>query len=248
MGFRYKDLTGQIFSNLKVIKFDHTDKKYSYWQCQCLCSNPEIFVRRVDSLKNPGASCGCLWKEKLQTNIRIAVNTYSEQSREKLIGQQFDELTVLAFNEVNKYGAIVWKCQCSCGNIVYATTSVLNSKHTKSCGCTKSFAEKEIAKLLLNNNIIFQQEYTFKDLLSKKSRNLKFDFALFYDNQLIGLIEYQGQQHYDINSSWYSEDYVDRDNLKIDYCNDNNIPLLILNKDNYDTNIIMDFYNRNVGG
>lgn len=248
MGFRYKDLTGQTFSNLKVIKFDHTDKKYSYWQCQCLCGNPQIFVRRIDSLKNPGASCGCLWKEKLQINIHIAANAYKEQSRKKLIGQQFNELKVLEFDKINETGGIIWKCQCSCGNIIYATTSVLNSGHTKSCGCIKSFIEKEIANFLLNNNILFYQEYIFKDLLSKNNRTLRFDFALFYNDKLIGLIEYQGQQHYDINSGWYSEDYIERDNQKINYCNINNIPLLILNKENYNTDIIMNFYNRNIGG
>ena len=60
--------------------------------------------------------------------------------------------------------------------------------------------------------------------------------------------EYQGQQHYDENSGWYSDDYIERDNQKVEYCNINNIPLLVLNKDNYDTNLIIDFYNKNTGG
>lgn len=74
---------------------------------------------------------------------------------------------------------------------------------------------------------------------------LKFDFALLdNNNNLLGLIEYNGQQHYDQNSSWYSKDYLNRDKQKVDYCNNNHIPLLILNKATFSYDKILNFYNQ----
>ena len=52
-----------------------------------------------------------------------------------LTGRQYYYLTVLEKTNRRKGGSVVWKCQCKCGNITYASSSALNSSHTKSCGC-----------------------------------------------------------------------------------------------------------------
>lgn len=42
------------------------------------------------------------------------------------------------------------------------------------------------------------QEYSFKDLYRVSPQHpLRFDFALFENEKLIGLIEYNGRQHYE---------------------------------------------------
>ncbi len=51
-----------------------------------------------------------------------------------LNGKVFDRLTVICFDHKSRYGN-VWKCQCDCGNIMYATTGNLTAGRTKSCGC-----------------------------------------------------------------------------------------------------------------
>lgn len=55
-----------------------------------------------------------------------------------LIGQKFGKLTVLEeCNDRSKYGAIVYKCLCDCGNVSYVTSCNLRAKNgTKSCGCS----------------------------------------------------------------------------------------------------------------
>ena len=52
-----------------------------------------------------------------------------------LVGQIFDRLTIINLSHTDKSGHKRWKCKCLCGNIVYVSTSALNSGHVKSCGC-----------------------------------------------------------------------------------------------------------------
>jgi hypothetical protein len=59
------------------------------------------------------------------------------------------------------------------------------------CGCSKSIGEYNIAKCLSENNINFQSQYTFKDLVDKKQ--LRYDFAILDENHKpIRLIEFDG--------------------------------------------------------
>ena len=53
-----------------------------------------------------------------------------------MIGKKFGRLTVIEeLRERNKYGKIVYKCQCECGNIVDVVGNQLRAGQTKSCGC-----------------------------------------------------------------------------------------------------------------
>ena len=52
-----------------------------------------------------------------------------------LVGKQFNYLTVLEKTEKRKNGAVVWLCQCKCGNLKEATSGDLNAGRVTSCGC-----------------------------------------------------------------------------------------------------------------
>lgn len=61
-------------------------------------------------------------------------------SKENLIGQKFNRLTVLEFAYIKEVGKShskrrYWKCLCDCGNIIYVDTGHLKNGATKSCGC-----------------------------------------------------------------------------------------------------------------
>lgn len=60
----------------------------------------------------------------------------------------------------------------------------------------ESNGEKIIRKILEREGIFFKQEYSFPTLKSFKNKPLRFDFAIFENNNVIALIEYQGEQHY----------------------------------------------------
>ena len=52
-----------------------------------------------------------------------------------LIGKQFKYLTVLEKTDKRKNGAVIWLCQCKCGNLKEATSGELNAGRIVSCGC-----------------------------------------------------------------------------------------------------------------
>lgn len=105
--------------------------------------------------------------------------------------------------------------------------------HLRGAGCKKckeSIGEKAIRKYLLENNISFDDQYSFDDC--RNILPLPFDFVVFDDaGYIIALIEYQGEQHYQQIKYWGEEGlkYQQlRDKIKADYCFKNNIPLIII--------------------
>lgn len=111
-----------------------------------------------------------------------------------------------------------------------------------------SKGEDFINAFLIELGYNFKRQYTFRDLLSKNNKRLKFDFAIFKDGCLVGLIEFQGQQHYKEFGGYFEgqlKEIQERDRLKKEYCRKNNIPLLILKYDNKDLKrSIKSFYKR----
>ena len=117
----------------------------------------------------------------------------------------------------------------------------LSNNHLQNHGCPlcdKSKGEIKIENLLKENYINYKTQYTFDDL--KDKRLLKFDFGILDKRKdLKCLIEFNGKQHYTKDDFMHKteNDFNDsqhRDQLKINYCNENNIPLYIIR---YDENI-----------
>ena len=93
--------------------------------------------------------------------------------------------------------------------------------------CRESKGEKEIRKYLIKNNINFKPQHTFQNCRNKKL--LPFDFYLPDYNICI---EYNGLQHYK-PITWFGgeEGFIKqqkRDIIKMEYCKNNNIPLIII--------------------
>ena len=72
----------------------------------------------------------------------------------------------------------------------------LTNGNTQSCGCLKSKGKLKINKILLELNIDFKTQYSFNDCRFIDTNRLAyFDYALFKEGRLLGLIEYDGSQH-----------------------------------------------------
>ena len=67
----------------------------------------------------------------------------------RLIGKQFGDLEVLSFYGHDKRNLILWECKCSCGNIIYVTSTNLTSGKKDNCGC-KTKEKQRRAKLQQN--------------------------------------------------------------------------------------------------
>lgn len=81
------------------------------------------------------------------------------------------------------------------------------------------------------NNVNFKEEYTIPGLVGSSNRALRFDFAIFDDeDNLDFLIEYQGRQHYEPIAKFggkrglYQQQF--NDNKKRRYCALNGITLI----------------------
>ena len=155
-----------------------------------------------------------------------------KQTYKDLTGMTFGELYIRRkLDKSNKYNYTLWECECSCGNICEVSSRELLSDNTISCGCLKSsYREYLIEKFLKEHNISYQREYKFFNLRDKMP--LRFDFAIFSNNKLLGLIEHQGIQHVK-NIKWHTESLEKHDQMKKKYCSQNNIPLFeIMYNDN----------------
>lgn len=109
------------------------------------------------------------------------------------VGEKHGLLTIIDTEVRN--GSYFYKCQCECGNITTVSGRHLFSGDTNSCGCINSKANTLMDKILTKYNIPFKREYWFAECKDKKP--LPFDFALFNnEDELIGLIENNGSQHY----------------------------------------------------
>ena len=189
--------------------------------CKAKCSFcGKIFIARVYQLASGHTkSCGCYKKQILiENNKKYFID---------LSGKKFGKLTVLTPIEENGRRE-KFLCQCECGKKTIVRSSNLISGHTSSCGtCILSKGNLAIEKFLKNKKIIFDKEYCFKDCINPKTNcQLRFDFYLPGYNCCI---EYDGEQHF-IAQGWITvkdlEQNQYRDNIKNQYCQNNNIKLI----------------------
>lgn len=236
-------MTNQKYKNWKILqrtsKPSHIKSTANsiWWLCECVNCGNQKPINGTEIRNGKAGACKCKTQSANQPK-RIKINGSNVKDE---VGNMYGKLTVIDF-AYTKNSKAYWLCQCECGQQTVVSGNALRNSAVHSCGCLVSYREYDIAQFLSKNNICFQQQFKFNDLCDKSY--LRFDFAIFNSKkQLIGLIEYNGEQHYDTNNNFYKEYIAKHDKMKIEYCQNNNIPLLILHKDNYDTNTILNWIN-----
>lgn len=213
------DETGKQYGELTVLYRVKNDKSgRAMWHCKCSCGKELNILGK--SLRNGNTkSCGCYQRKRAaESNMKRAGS---------LVGQRFGKLTVLEevgfITHTSGKRSRLYKCLCDCGNYCEIQHQYLTYGDTTSCGCMRSKGEFQIAQLLKEHNIDFKQEYVFEDL--KDILPLRFDFAIFKDDKLLCLLEFQGEQHIYQSNGFYSENLIKHDKQKEEYCKNNNIRL-----------------------
>ena len=115
------DLTGQRFGSLTVLYPTRVYGRFG-WHCKCDCGQ-EKDVDTSNLKAGKVKSCGCQRNKNIGNSVK-----------KNIIGQKYNHLTVLKETDQRQCGAIVWECQCDCGNITYVSTGNLKSGHIKTCG------------------------------------------------------------------------------------------------------------------
>ena len=187
--------------------------------CKCDCGNNYIGMK-ADIVSGHTKSCGCL-----QSNRASESNTKDWSGIISDYGVEF-----ICKDHMNNNGQWMWKCKCGiCGNYFIALPAKINNGHITSCGCRiQSSGEECVANILKEFDINFDPQHVFDDC--KYTYVLRFDFAILINDKVIGIIEYDGKQHFEpIDFFGGIEGFEKtkiRDNIKNKYCKSKNIPML----------------------
>lgn len=177
---RFNDISNTTINGILFLWPCERRNKRLLWLCLCHCGN--YFKVEPKSVRSGNTkSCGCQFLKRMRE--------YNTRNSKDLTNMRFGKLLVLeraGFQNHRQY----WKCLCDCGNIFEANADSLLQDKLHSCGCLKSYAEFKFKKIFEEQDISYISQYTFDDCRSNRNYPLHFDFAILYNNDLKGLIEY----------------------------------------------------------
>lgn len=191
----------------------------------------KIKIRHEDCGREFEVTCGDLSQGK---GCRYCAGTMlktQEQFEEDIFNLYGEEYSVLG-----KYKNAKTKLKMRhnlCGyEWKVSPSAILKQRLCPNCG--KSYGEKQIENFLIHNNVNYKTQTTFEECMD--TDYLKFDFSIYDNNDtLLSLIEYDGEGHFmpvqfggisleEANENFVSQ--IRKDNIKNDFCERNNIPLL----------------------
>ena len=206
-----ENIIGKKFNHLTVV--EKTEKRSGgkiVYKCICDCEKQtEVFTTKTDLENNHTTSCGCAKRKYLTGDIinnRQIIN---------YIGTKYGD------------GHYYYKCKCLfCGREYETLAQTID--RTFSCGCQKSIGEYNIIQVLKQNALPYIKEFCFPNSL------MRYDFAILNEaKEVIRLIEFDGEQHYENNiknngwNTYQKYQYtLERDKIKNDLAKQNNIPLI----------------------
>ena len=144
-----QNLINQKFGDLTVKKFAGYDKfKHKIWLCECACGNT-VKVATYKLTSAGKTHCGCK----------------STKGR-NFINQKFGDLTVKKFAGLDKKGARLWLCECTCRATVIATSYNLTSGRKTHCGCKRGHN-----RIVLDQRSLKEKNYSlYKKYIERKNR------------------------------------------------------------------------------
>lgn len=118
-----RDLTGQVFGRLTVVKYDTQSK----WLCSCVCGNTHT-VQSSSLLRGCTKSCGCL-----KSDCHNVQHIPHKETHPVTVGERFGLLIADTY-----LGKSYWECVCECGSRKKVRADHLRRKLINSCGCSRS--------------------------------------------------------------------------------------------------------------
>ena len=158
-----------------------------------------------------------------QCHPKMIKQTITLEEAQKRVDEVYGKnyLTILEYKGNNTKTDI--KCE-KCQYIFQSVPVSLWRGRVKGCPVcekTKSLGECRVERYLRQHNIQYRTQERFLECKDKLC--LPFDFYL---PQLNTCIEFQGEQHYKQDSLLWSEQLIQHDNIKRDFCKNNNITLI----------------------
>lgn len=196
-----------------------------WWTCEM--ADDHEWESTISNRKQKNTNCPCCSNKKLVRSNSLGVAN-PELAKEWHLTKNKN---LTPFDVINGGNTKYWWI---CNENVNHEWKASVCRRNQGSGCPKcrlSWGEKKIAKYLDKCNIVYTPQFIFENM----KRRLRYDFGVF--NKRVCVIEYNGQQHYyPMNFGSKKEGYdlkklqgnQERDKIKIDYCRDNNIELLII--------------------
>jgi hypothetical protein len=236
------------FENTRLIQEDFINKcklkhpnKYDYsetiyvnrrtsFNIKCL-KHDTIFNSNYNSILNYNDACPTCQKEQ-KIGINIKTKEHFIERAKKVHGDKYDYTYSDYRGQKIKLNIYCKKC-----DKIFIQNPIVHVNDK--CGCptcnlTLSKGENNTEKLLKECGFEYIKQHKFPDCKYKKP--LSFDFYLPIENLCI---EYDGEQHFKpIKHFGGEESFIEtqiRDNIKTNYCKENNIHLIRIR---YDENII----------
>lgn len=230
-GLKYRLTTEEFIKRATLVhdnKYDYSKTIYEKASSKVIIICPKHGEFKQAATDHINAKNGC---EKCSYEIRNIPSTIEEFINKANIIHNFkyDYTKTIYYNAATKVDII-----CTKHGIFKQTPN----HHLSDEGCPickLSKGEKLIREYLINKNITFKEQKTFKDCINPFSgRKLKFDFYLLEHNICI---EFDGRQHYEpcnfTSSAQTQETKMKnlseiqyRDNIKNLYCKQYNIQLI----------------------
>ncbi len=210
-------------------KYDYSNVIYTSnkEKVSIICPEHNVFSQTPHShLKGYGCTkCG-----RISMSDKIKVSKADFITRSNIIHNNKYDYTNVIFNITNDKIEIICPIHGMFSQKVYG--------HLTGRGCSKckqSKGENMVGKILDDKKIKNLTQHKFDDCINPKTnRKLLFDFYL---PELNICVEYDGEQHYIVNN-YFNHDKLEmrqkRDQIKNEYCLDNNIRLIRIK---YDENI-----------
>ena len=194
------------------------DYKDQYTPLKIKCNCGEIFITDYNHFKYQNKrtcnKCSNKNKKLFKSHTYEYVKSYIESYGCELLSKDYK-------NNTDKL-----KIKCNCGEIFitdFATFKGKRKTRCTRCSSKMSSYEREVEHYLKENSINYEMQYKFDDC--RKVLPLPFDFYLTDFNICI---EVDGEGHFEkMRFKEYDlQDVILRDNIKTQYCNDNNIKLI----------------------
>ena len=205
---------------LEVFK-GNNGREYGVYRCSC----SKAFKReRYDTEVNKRWRCSeCHRKEKSEKMRKFHVGDFIDKEQNILWEEEIDPSSSGAIRGIflnvkeNKH------FQATLQHVLY---------HDCRYGENSSHREQVIKSILQQLSIVYIKEKTFDGCVSPKGRKLRFDFYLPYLNTVL---EIDGEQHYRPVPRFGGEEgynyLIECDNIKNQYCAENNINLIRIKYD-----------------
>lgn len=215
--------TTEQFLNLLYNKYD---KDFDFSDCVYINNVCSIQYRCNGCSQSHKSNAWNLLNPKNYIRCKVCNPDIKKLNTEKFIkiaqevhGDLYDYTDTVYLNAKTKVTIKCNKCQQ-----YFSQRTTAHLYNRSGCpSCKISHGEKRIEEELKSRKIGFIKQKTFENLIGIGGKHLRFDFYLPDKNICI---EYDGKQHSDKKSNYWSETLIQNDNIKNKYCEERNIKLI----------------------